>query len=94
MIKKEIANELDFNALTADIDIRIKDRIEESYSFNFKSYLSKFLINNNIEILDLVFPIAEKLVNDEFELYLDLDENITFKRNTKKTTQFFLRCGY
>lgn len=84
LIKKEIANELDFNALTADIDIRIKDRIEESYSFNFKSYLSKFLINNNIEILDLVFPIAEKLVNDEFELYLDLDENITFKRNTKK----------
>jgi len=84
LIKKEIANELDFNALTADIDIRIKDRIEESYSFNFKSYLSKFLINNNIGILDLIFPIAEKLVNDEFEIYLDLNENITFKRNTKK----------
>jgi hypothetical protein len=84
LIKKEIANELDFNALTADIDIRIKDRIEESYSFNFKSYLSKFLINNNIEILDLAFPIAENIVNDEFELYLDLDENIIFKRNTNK----------
>ena len=91
MIKKEIANELDFNALTADIDIRIKDRIEESYSFNFKSYLSKFLINNNIEILDLVFPIAEKIVNDEFELYLDLDANITFKRNTKKQVHEYAR---
>lgn len=84
LIKKEIANELDFNTLTADIDIRIKDRIEESYSFNFKSYLSKFLFNNNIEILDIAFPIAEKIVNDEFELYLDLYENIIFKRNTNK----------
>lgn len=84
LIKKEIANEVDFDTLTADIENRIKDRIEESYSFNFKSYLSKFLTNNKIEILDLVFTIAEKIVNDEFELYLDLDENITFKRNTKK----------
>jgi hypothetical protein len=84
LIKKELVTEIDFYALTKDIENRISDRIEESYSFSFKSYLSKFLINNNIEILDLVFPIAEKIVNDEFELYLDLDENIIFKRNTNK----------
>lgn len=84
LIKKELVTEIDFYALTNDIESRISDRIEESYSFSFKSYLSKFLTNNNIEILDLAFPIAEKIVNDEFELYLDLDENLTFKRNTNK----------
>lgn len=89
LIKKEIVKEIDFNAFVNDIDCRINDRIEESYSFNFKSYLSKFLTNNKIEILDLVFPIAEKIVNDEFELYLDLDENITFKRNTVKQAYEF-----
>jgi hypothetical protein len=84
LVEKELVTEIDFYALTNDIESRISDRIEESYSFSFKSYLSKFLNNNNIEILDLAFPIAEKIVNDEFELYLDLDENIIFKRNTNK----------
>tara|TARA_R110000868_G_scaffold411457_2_gene704247 strand:- start:262 stop:2475 length:2214 start_codon:yes stop_codon:yes gene_type:complete len=84
LIKKELVTEIDFNALANDIGSRISDRIEESYAFSFKSYLSKFLTKNNIEILDLAFPIAEKIVNDEFELYLDLDENLIFKRNTVK----------
>ena len=84
LIKKEIVIEIDFNALANDINNRISDRIVESYSFNFKSYLSKFLTKNNIEFLYTAFPIAEKIINDEFELYLDLDENITFKRNTVK----------
>ena len=84
LIKKEIVTEIDFIALASDIDTRINDRIEETYSFNFKSYLARFLNKNNIEVLDLIFPIAEKIVNEEFELYLDLDENIIFKRSTKK----------
>ena len=84
LIEKEIVKEIDFNALANDIDNRISDRIVESYSFNFKSYLSKFLTNNNIEFLDTAFPIGEKIINNEFELFLDLDENLIFKRNTKK----------
>lgn len=84
LIEKSIVNEIDLIALANDIDERISDRIIESYSFSFKSYLSKFLTNNNIDILDLALPIVEKIINEEFELYLDLDENITFKRSTKK----------
>ena len=91
IVVKEVVAKMNFNDLADDIDKRINDRIEESYSFNFKSYLSKFLTNNNIEILDTVFPIAEKIVNDEFELYLDLDANITFKRNTKKQVHEYAR---
>ena len=84
LIKKELSNELDFDVLALDIDRRLSNRIQESYSFNFKSYLSRFLTNNNIEILDLLFPIAENIVNVEFELYIDLEESLSFNRNTHK----------
>lgn len=84
LVEKELASEIDFNSLTNDISDRISDRIEESYSFNFKSYLFKFLTNNNIDVLDLLFPICERIINNEFELYLDLDESLNFKRNTNR----------
>lgn len=84
LIKKEIVKEIDFNALANDIDNRINDKIVESYSFNFKSYLSRFLINDNIDILNSGFSIAENILNEEFEMSLDLNENIIFKRNTHK----------
>ncbi len=84
LVEKELSLEFDFTSFTNDISNRVSDRIEESYSFNFKSYLSKFLSNNNIDFLDLLFPICEKIINEEFEIYLDLEENINFKRNTTR----------
>ncbi|MDX6180641.1 sigma factor-like helix-turn-helix DNA-binding protein [Flavobacterium sp. Fl-77] len=84
LIDKKLASEIDFTFFIDDVSSRLSDRIEESYSFNFKSYLSKFLTNNNVEILDLLFPICERVVNDEFEIYLDLDENLNFKKNSSK----------
>lgn len=84
LVEKELSLEFDFTSFTNDISNRVSDRIEESYSFNFKSYLSKFLTNNNIDFLDLLFPICEKIINEEFEIYLDLEENINFKRNTTR----------
>ena len=84
LIKKEISSEIDFSSLVNDINNRMNERIKKTYSFNFKGYLSMFLINNNIDILDLVLPIAEKIVNKEFKIHLGLDKNIFFKRNTIK----------
>lgn len=84
LVRKSIVSEFDFNSLANDIAERIKDKIEESYSFNIKSYLSRFLINNNVEVLESLVPVCENLINEEFELYLDLDENLTFKRNTNR----------
>ncbi|GAK97485.1 hypothetical protein JCM19294_21 [Nonlabens tegetincola] len=84
LVEKELSLEFDFTSFTNDISNRISDRIEESYSFNFKSYISKFLTNNNIDILELLFPICEVVINEEFEIYLDLEENINFKRNTSR----------
>ncbi|MFH6935226.1 sigma factor-like helix-turn-helix DNA-binding protein [Flavobacterium sp. FlaQc-30] len=84
LIDKKLASEIDFTFFMDDISSRLSARIEESYSFNFKSYLSKFLTNNNIKMLDLLSPICERVINDEFEIYLDLDENLDFKRNSSR----------
>lgn len=84
LVRKELISKLDFELLTNDIDERINERIEETYSFNFRSYLSKFISNEDIETIDLVFPIAENIVNDECKLYLDLDDDIVFQKNTAK----------
>src|SRR5690606_16097999 len=77
-------NKLDFESFANDINNRLKERIEETYSFNFKSYLSKFVNDIDIEIIEKVFPVAEKIINDEFNLLLDLNDNIIFERNTLK----------
>lgn len=84
LVDKELISEVDFTSFADDISERLNDRIEESYSFQLKSYLSGFLINKNIDILSRLCPIAEKIINDEFDLYLDLDDNLVFKRNTPK----------
>lgn len=83
IVRKELAK-VDFISFSKDISERINERIEETYSFNFKSYLSRFINDFDIEIIELAFPVAEKVLNDEFGLYLDLDDNIIFKKNTIK----------
>lgn len=83
IVNRELSK-VDFISFANDVNERLNERIEETYSFNFKSYLSRFIIDFHIELIETVFPIAEKIMNNEFSLYLDLDDNIVFKRNTIK----------
>ncbi|MGA9211402.1 hypothetical protein, partial [Kaistella sp.] len=83
IVNKEISD-VDFISFANDISERVNDRIEETYSFNFKSYLSRFISEFDIKVIDSAFLVAEKIINDEFEMYLDLDDNIVFKQNTIK----------
>ena len=85
LINTELAQEFDFENFTSDIHRRINSKIDETYSFNFKSYLSGFLKTNNIDYLSELSSISEQIINTEFELYLDLNEELTFKRNTFKS---------
>ncbi|MFV5701854.1 sigma factor-like helix-turn-helix DNA-binding protein [Flavobacterium sp. XS2P12] len=85
LVKKELVLEFDFISLANDISERLNERLEETYNFSFKSYLSNFLINDNLEILNSIMEIAEKIVNQEFEIYIDLDDNLIFERNSIKT---------
>lgn len=85
LVKKELTLEFDFISLANDISERLNERLEETYILSFKSYLSNFLINDNLEILNLIMEIVEKILNQEFEINIDLEDNIVFERNSNKT---------
>jgi hypothetical protein len=84
IIGKALTIEFDFNKFTNDVKSRLLDRIEETYFFNFKSYLSNFLTSEKYDILSIITPIAEIIINQEFELFINLNDEIVFKRNTIK----------
>lgn len=84
LVNKEIVSKIDFTLFVNDISKRLKERIKKSYAINFNSYLSAFIANDNIAMLNRIFPVAEKIINKEFGLYLDSDNNILFERNTIK----------
>lgn len=85
IVNKELINKMDFTAFVDDIDRRTSETIKETYEFNFRSYLSRFISDIDIDTIDLVYSIAEKILNDEFNLFLDLNDNLIFKRTTIKT---------
>jgi hypothetical protein len=84
LVNKKISEEFSFDLFFEDVNSRIEDRITETYTFNFKSYLSKFLVANRIELLEDIIPIAEKMVFEELNIIIDLEDNIAFKRTTSK----------
>ena len=84
LVKNQLTNKFDFNNFTNDVDKRINTRNELTYSFHFKSYLNNFFKNEDNSLISVVFPVAERIINQEFDLIIDLDDNIVFKRNTVK----------
>lgn len=84
LVNKNLSSKFDFSNFINNLNNRIQERNEEDYSFNFKGYLNNFMTIKDNSILPIIFPIAEKIVNLEFDLFIDLDENITFKSKTLK----------
>ncbi|RRN76548.1 hypothetical protein EIM50_24120, partial [Pseudoxanthomonas sp. SGD-10] len=75
LVSQDLTDLFDFNNFVDDLSKRLNDRIEETYSFNFKSYLSNFLKAENNSITALVLLVAEKIINIEFDLVIDLNDN-------------------
>jgi len=90
LIKSEILKDFDFINFIEDISSRLNDKIEETYSFNFKSYLASFLLNDKYAVIQKVEPIAELLIEREYNLLLDFDGNLKFERTTLKTLPEFI----
>lgn len=89
LVSRDLTNLYDFNNFVNDLSKRLNDRIEETYSFHLKSYISNFLKTEDSSITSLVIPVAEKIINKEFDLVIDLNDNIVFKRNTVKQVPEF-----
>lgn len=84
LVKNQLTNEFDFKNLVDDIDKRINSRTEQTYSFHFKSYLNNFMRIEDNSLIPILFPVAERIINQEFDMIIDLDDNIVFNRNTVK----------
>ena len=84
LVKNQLTNEFDFKNFANDIDKRINARNELTYSFHFKSYLNNFIKNEDNSLISIVCPVAESIINQEFDFIIDLNDNIVFKRNTVK----------
>ena len=84
LVKNQLTNAFDFKNFVDDIDKRISSRNEKTYSFHFKSYLNNFIRIEDNSLITILFPVAEKIINQEFDIIIDLDDNIVFHRNTVK----------
>jgi hypothetical protein len=84
LVRKEIAENFNFQNFVNNISQRINNRIEESYCFIFKSFLIDFSYSHDYQFISSIEPIAEIILNQEFNLYLNLNEEIVFHRNTLK----------
>ena len=84
LVNKKISCSFKFIYFANDLDKRSSDRIEESYSFNFNSYLLSFSTSSNLNGINNISEVAEKILNNEFGIYIDTDDNIRFTRNSQK----------
>ena len=84
LVDKKICTVFLFNEFADDIDKRLNERVEETYTFNFKGYLSNFFTDTNLNLLEEVTEVTEQIINNEFGIYLDLEDNIVFPRNSWK----------
>lgn len=84
LVNKKISFLFNFIDFANDIDKRLSERLEESYELNFKGYLLNFLTSINLDVLNDISDIAEKILNNEFGIYIDTDDNISFTRNSLK----------
>nr|WP_315163585.1 hypothetical protein [uncultured Flavobacterium sp.] len=85
LINSKLFKLFDFNKYIDDVELRINEKINEEYKFSFKSYLSNFSYEKGIVISEELFSFCEKLLNEEFSIYLNINEEIIFIRNTIKT---------
>ncbi len=84
LVNKEIYKYFDFNSFANDVSSRLLESINDTYTFNFKGYITNFLKIHDRGVIANISPFAEKIINQEFDLFLDQDENIVFERNTTK----------
>lgn len=84
LIRRGLDQTFNFEAMAEDITKRLEEKINESYSFNLNSYLSRFGDVTSLGQYDSIIPFAELLIHDEFGLSVDLEDNLTFERNTLK----------
>jgi hypothetical protein len=89
LISQDLTKHFHFYSFFDDLSKRLNDKIEENYSFHLKSYISNFLKSDDSSLTELLLSVVEKIIYNEFDLIIDLNDNIVFRRNTVKQVHEF-----
>jgi hypothetical protein len=84
LVSKTLKQNFEFEKFVEDVERRNFELINETYSLNFKNYLSDFLISEDLDYLEILFDVCEKILNEEFNIHLNSDHNIVFERRKQK----------
>lgn len=84
LISKPLANGFDFTSLVNDIYSRINRKTDYKYSLHFPTYILGFSGNEGYDKIDDLTKICEIIINNEFDIFIDVEDNIQFNKNTFK----------
>lgn len=84
LLEINLAKKFQIKKFIDDLEKRLNDRLDESYTLIFKSYISNFVREFDLVTLERLVPFAELILNKEFNLFLDIDERVIFNRNTTR----------
>jgi hypothetical protein len=84
LVDRNVSEKFKFTDFVDDVNSRINERIFESYSLNFKSFIMGFSIDSNLDDLNIILEVAEEILNIEFGIYIDTYDDIRFVRNSNK----------
>lgn len=80
IIKKDINKLFSFKSLVNNINYIINTKNHETYSYNLNSYLNY----KDDSMVSIVFPIAKRIIYQEFKLKSDINYDVIFKKNVLK----------
>jgi hypothetical protein len=84
LIKSTIYLSFKFDEFFDDIYLRSNKKIKETYTKNIKSYISNFTIIKDYKLIPEIIDVVESILTNEFQLIIDLNDNLIFEKNTLK----------
>lgn len=84
IIRTDLTNIFDFKTYIDNIANRLQEKNDNDYYFEFEAYLLEFAKNGFLEHAEEIIRCAEYILFSEFEIILDTNERILFKRNSIK----------
>ncbi len=84
LISKNHSNKIDFIQFIENANLRLSEKIEESYSFHFQTYLLEFKKEDFLNEIDKIAQIAEYILFQECGLSVNIEDSIEFAKNTYK----------
>jgi len=85
LVSNKLSKVFDFGKFIEDINEKISTPINKTFSLNCRSYSLFFFKSEDYTLIDEIIPICKMLLNVEFGIFLDKEENIIIERNTIKT---------